>query len=73
MYTHHIAKEGTFPVKLTLQISSDEQLESEAKARYEREFNNEPVESDDSDIVRIPFHKFEEFQAKYEKLLEEYK
>ena len=72
MYTHHIAKEGTFPIKLTFEISSDDKLEKEAKARYDAYFNNEAVTEDNSDILRIPHHRFEEFQARYQELLEEF-
>ena len=69
---YHYQKPGTFPVKITMEISSDQKLEQEAKERHDAYFNNQEVKEDFSDYVRIPFNKFEEFQRKYEQLLEEY-
>ena len=69
---YHYQPAGTFPIKIKWEISSSEKIEEEAKEKYNREFNNEAIEDDLSDVINIPFDRTQEFIERYNQLIQEF-
>ena len=68
----HHGSNVAYPIKINLQITSDQKLEEEAKTCYNQYFNNQQVEEETADIVYIPYHETKEFFDRYNALIDEF-